>query len=160
MARVYLGLGSNVGEGPATIAGAFASLSGILVRPRLSRLWRSKAMYVEEQPDFVNAAASGDTELSPRELLAAVNRIEAEFGRDRGRERLKGPRTLDIDILLYGSLVVDEPELRIPHAGLRERLFALLPLLDLDPGLADPRDGRAYAEIAAALPPQGIYLLE
>jgi 2-amino-4-hydroxy-6-hydroxymethyldihydropteridine diphosphokinase len=116
-------------------------------------------MYIEDQPDFVNAAAAGDTELPPRELLAQIQAIEAAFGRDRGRERPKGERSLDIDILLYGSSVIDEPDLKVPHAALKERLFALLPLLDLDPVLRDPLGGEEYSDIARKLPDQGIYLL-
>jgi 2-amino-4-hydroxy-6-hydroxymethyldihydropteridine diphosphokinase len=160
MARVYLGLGSNVGDGAATIRAAFAELSDLLEDARLSRLWRSRAMYIVDQGDFVNAAACGDTELPPRELLSAVNGIEASFGRDRRRERPKGPRTLDIDILLYGGLVLRERDLTLPHAGLKERRFALQPLLDLDPELLDPEGGQAYSKILESLPPQGIYLLE
>jgi 2-amino-4-hydroxy-6-hydroxymethyldihydropteridine diphosphokinase len=155
-----LGLGSNVGDGAATIRAAFGRLSGsILAGARLSRLYRTKALYVEDQSDFVNAAAVGETSLGPRELLAAVNLLEAEFGRDRSRELPKGPRSLDIDILLYGDLVLDEPDLVIPHPGLAERRFALAPLLELEPGLRDPRGGPAYAGILASLPEQGIYLL-
>jgi 2-amino-4-hydroxy-6-hydroxymethyldihydropteridine diphosphokinase len=159
MARVYLGLGSNVGDSAGAIRAAFAELSTVLEGARLSKLWRTRPMYLAEQPDFVNAAACGDTELSPYALLEAIHAIEAAFGRDRSRELTKGPRSLDIDILLYGNLVVAEDALTIPHAGLKERLFALLPLLDLDPGLADPETGVAYSELAAALPPQGIYLI-
>jgi 2-amino-4-hydroxy-6-hydroxymethyldihydropteridine diphosphokinase len=117
-------------------------------------------MYVVDQPDFVNAAATGETELSPRELLTAVNGIEARFGRDRCRERPKGPRTLDIDILLYGDLILDESDLVLPHARLKERRFALEPLLDLDSTLLDPMSGEAYSRILESLPAQGIYLLE
>jgi 2-amino-4-hydroxy-6-hydroxymethyldihydropteridine diphosphokinase len=160
MARVFLGLGSNVGDGAATIRSAFAELSRILERPRLSKIWRSRPMYVEDQGYFTNAAACGETRLSPRELLASVNGIEARFGRDRERERPKGPRTLDIDILLFDDLVLREVDLILPHAGLRERRFALQPLLDLDPELSDPETGEAYAGILASLPAQGIYLLE
>jgi 2-amino-4-hydroxy-6-hydroxymethyldihydropteridine diphosphokinase len=160
MVRVFLGLGSNLGDRAATILSAFSELSRLLEGARLSRLWRSRALYLEEQPDFINAAACGATVLPPKALLGAVNAIEAAFGRDRSRERLKGPRTLDIDILLYGDSIVREPDLIIPHAGLRDRKFALLPLLDLDGGLCDPTSGEPYAQIAKALPDQGIYLLE
>jgi 2-amino-4-hydroxy-6-hydroxymethyldihydropteridine diphosphokinase len=160
MARVFLGLGSNVGDGAATIRAAFAELSRTLGGARLSRLWRSRALYVEDQPDFINAAAMGDTDLEPRAVLALINSVEAAFGRDRSLERPKGPRSLDIDILLFGDLRISSPELTIPHPGLKERLFALLPLLDLDGALADPSTGTPFAEIAEALPPQGIYLLE
>jgi 2-amino-4-hydroxy-6-hydroxymethyldihydropteridine diphosphokinase len=160
MARVFLGLGSNVGDSVHTIHFAFTELALVLSGARLSRLWRSRALYVEGQSDFVNAAVMGETELSPRSLLAILNAIEAAFGRDRSRERPKGPRSLDIDILLYGSLVLNEPDLIIPHTGLGERLFALIPLLDLDNGLLDPVSGVAFSSIAEALPPQGIYLIE
>jgi 2-amino-4-hydroxy-6-hydroxymethyldihydropteridine diphosphokinase len=160
MARVFLGLGSNVGDGAATIRAAFAELSRILDEARLSRLWRSRAMYLEDQDDFVNAAACGETSITPHELLAAVNGIEALFGRDRRSERPKGPRTLDIDMLLYGSFVIHESDLILPHAGLKERRFALQPLMDLDSGLRDPESGEAYSAILATLPPQGIYLME
>ena len=159
MARVFLALGSNQGDSPRLIRSAFDELSRLLFEPRLSRLWRTAPLYVEDQPDFVNAAASGETSLGPRELLAATQAIESTYGRDRSRERPKGPRSLDIDILLYDALVLDEPDLVIPHAGLKERLFALLPLLDLDPALRDPSSGESYASIAKTLPNQGIYLM-
>ena len=160
MAKVYLGLGSNVGDCAGTIHAAFGELSIFLNNARLSRLWCSRPLYLEDQPDFINAVAGGDCELSPRLLLVAINKIEKIFGRNRSRERKKGPRSLDIDILLYGSLIVTEPELIIPHAGLKERQFALLPLLELDPGLRDPMSGESYKAINEMLPRQGIYLLE
>ncbi len=160
MALVVLGLGSNLGDAAATIKAAFARLAaGILEDARLSRLYRSKPLYLEEQPDFVNAAAAGRASLGPRELLRELNRIEADFGRDRLRELRNGPRSLDIDILLYGDLVLDDPELILPHPRLAERLFALLPLLELEPGLIDPLGGEPYAKIAKSLPEQGIYLI-
>jgi len=160
MVTVYLGLGSNIGDGAAAIDGAFRELGGFLSAPRLSRHWRSKARYVEDQPEFVNAVAAGECSLPPRELLAQVNRVEAAFGRDRSRERFKGPRPLDIDILLYGNRLIAEPDLIIPHAGMRERKFVLLPLLELDPAARDPATGEAFLSILASLPPQGIYLRE
>lgn len=160
MVRVFLGLGSNIGDSISTIGSTFDELSSILVGVRLSRLWGSRAMYDEEQADFVNAAAAGDTDLAPRELLAALNGIENRMGRVRSADRPKGPRTLDIDILLYGNLVLHELDLTIPHAALKERRFALEPLLDLEPSLVDPVSGEAYSAILKSLPPQGIYLLE
>jgi len=160
MALACLGLGSNLGDGAATLRAAFGRLAdGVLRAGRLSRLYRTRPLYVEDQPDFINAAAVGETALAPRELLAAVHRVEAEFGRDRARERPKGPRSLDIDILLYDSLVLDEPDLVLPHPGLADQRFALAPLVELEPGLRDPRSGASYADILASLPEQGIYLL-
>jgi 2-amino-4-hydroxy-6-hydroxymethyldihydropteridine diphosphokinase len=160
MARVFLGLGANLGDCAGTIRAAFSELSRLLEGALLSRLWRSSPLYDEVQPDFINAAVMGDTDLSPHGLLSAVNAIETAFGRTRLHERPKGPRTLDIDILLYGSITLVEPDLKIPHAGLSERLFAILPILDLDEGLLDPVSGMAFSTIAKSLPPQGIYLLE
>lgn len=129
---------------------------------RASSVYRTKPRYDEDQAEFLNLVASGDTELSPRELLALTQGIEAKHGRDRAKERFKGPRPLDIDLLLYGELVMAEPELMIPHPGIEERAFVLVPLLEIEPELrapaAGPRGGRRYAEALALLPDQGIYL--
>ena len=160
METVFLGLGSNLGDGAATILAAARELGETLSELRISRLWHSKARYVENQPDFTNAVAMGRSALSPRELLAEVNRVEALFGRDRSKEIVKGPRPLDIDILLYGERLVVESDLVIPHPGMRERRFVLLPLLELAPELRDPVSSASFASILAALPPQGIYLSE
>ncbi|HET7839769.1 MAG TPA: 2-amino-4-hydroxy-6-hydroxymethyldihydropteridine diphosphokinase [Rectinemataceae bacterium] len=159
MALVFLGLGSNVGDSVATIKAAFAELAGELRNPKFSRLWRSRPRYMEDQPDFVNAAIAGETDLEPRALLGMIQGIEAAHGRDRSREQFKGPRPLDVDILLYGDRLIAEPDLLIPHPGLRERKFALLPLLDIAPRLVDPATGVRFSAIAASLPAQGIYLL-
>jgi 2-amino-4-hydroxy-6-hydroxymethyldihydropteridine diphosphokinase len=159
MALVYLGLGSNLGDSVATVRSAFLRLRNILAEARLSRLWRSRARYVEDQPNFVNAVACGQTELTPHELLHAINEIEADFGRDRSAELSKGPRPLDIDILLYGTRIIVEPDLIVPHPGLAERKFVLLPLLELSPGIIHPASGEPIVSILRALPPQGIYLM-
>ncbi len=124
---------------------------------RLSPLYRSAPRHVLDQPEFWNAAASGLWPGGPYALLARIHDIETAFGRNRAAERPKGPRTLDIDILLFGEFVLDDPELSVPHPLLRERLFALAPLLDLEPALRDPRTGFAYAEFAARLGDQGVY---
>jgi 2-amino-4-hydroxy-6-hydroxymethyldihydropteridine diphosphokinase len=101
---------------------------------------------------------TGYCSLAPYDLLSRIHEVEARFGRDRSRERRRGQRTLDVDILLYGDSVIDEPPaLQIPHPGLRERKFALLPLLELWPEAADPRDRSPLADLLAILPPQGIY---
>jgi 2-amino-4-hydroxy-6-hydroxymethyldihydropteridine diphosphokinase len=160
MVDIYLALGSNIGDSSAILRSAFAALNDCLVAARISRFWLSCARYIAGQPDYVNAAIHGRTRLSPRELLNKVNSIESAHGRDRSVETFKGPRLLDIDILLYGESLVAEPDLVIPHPGLRERKFALLPLLELDPSLREPHSGDRYADILASLPPQGIYLLE
>jgi 2-amino-4-hydroxy-6-hydroxymethyldihydropteridine diphosphokinase len=113
---------------------------------------------VVDQADFLNLVVCGYTGLSPRELLATVQGIEAEFGRDRSRERSKGPRTLDIDVLLYGDDALEIPELTLPHPGMLERAFVLVPLLELEPGLVHPVSRRPFSESIAAVSGQGIYL--
>ncbi|HTX73740.1 MAG TPA: 2-amino-4-hydroxy-6-hydroxymethyldihydropteridine diphosphokinase [Rectinemataceae bacterium] len=159
MPSVYFSLGSNVGDSPDILRTAIRDLAGALGPVRSSRLWHSRPRYVVDQPDYVNAALCADTEASPHELLDLAHRIEAAHGRDRSRERPKGPRSLDIDIVLYGDRLIVEPDLIIPHPGLAERKFVLLPLLELDPDLRHPATGEALASILQRLPAQGIYLM-
>lgn len=147
-----------MGDTRSVFTSAYEALTRCLRDKRLSSLYRTAPRYYADQPPFLNAVAYGITDLEPIELLRAVQAVEAEQGRDRGREISKGPRTLDIDILLYGDAVIDLPDLLVPHPGLPERLFALVPLLELAPALRDPRTGRYFSEIAARLSDQGIYL--
>jgi 2-amino-4-hydroxy-6-hydroxymethyldihydropteridine diphosphokinase len=103
---------------------------------------------VPDQPKFLNTAVCGYWDRSPWELLGALHLIEAAFGRDRNRERRWGERTLDIDILLFGDMVVSGgPELEIPHPRLKERIFALAPLVELLPESRDPLTGRLFRDI-------------
>jgi 2-amino-4-hydroxy-6-hydroxymethyldihydropteridine diphosphokinase len=158
---VVLGLGSNRGESRAILAGAVQRLGVILKGLRRASLFETKPIGVTDQSCFLNTAVCGFCELSPQELLAAIHRIEADFGRDRVRERRWGERTLDIDILIFGSEVVPEPPaLEIPHPRLRERAFALVPLLELLPDAADPLTGEPYRNILERLPDQGVKKLE
>jgi 2-amino-4-hydroxy-6-hydroxymethyldihydropteridine diphosphokinase len=106
----------------------------------LSSLRDTEPVGVVDQPEFLNGAVAIETTLSPRELLDALLRIERELGRVRGPERF-GPRTIDLDLLLYGDEVVDEPGLQVPHPRLHERKFALEPLAELDPDLEIPGRG-------------------
>ena len=101
-----------------------------------------------DQPRFVNGAAAVETELSPRELLERLLEVERALGRERTGPRY-GPRTVDLDLLLYGEETVDEPGLKVPHPRLAERAFALEPLVELDPGLVLP-DGRQVRDLLAA----------
>ncbi len=156
MPVAYLGLGSNRGRSREILDSAVGRLSAVLGGLRSSSVYESLPLYVTDQPPFLNMAVAGECDLSPIELLDAAQAIEAEFGRDRAVERRKGERTLDIDLLLFGDAVIDEPRLAIPHPGLLERKFALLPLLELEPGLALP-DGRRLADAFDALGTQGIY---
>jgi 2-amino-4-hydroxy-6-hydroxymethyldihydropteridine diphosphokinase len=157
MEKIWLGLGSNLGDSESLMSQACQLLRTSVSGLRVSRLWRSRARYVEDQPDFLNAVVSGHTLLEPEALLEELHRIEAELGRDRSASVPKGARTMDIDILLYGERIIARENLVIPHPGMRERKFVLLPLVELDPGLKDPVSGRLFLEFLAALPPQGIF---
>lgn len=132
-----IGLGANLGDAAATLRAAFDAIAG-LAGTRLvaaSPLYVTPAWGLEDQPDFVNAAARVETALAPGALLEALLEIERRFGRDRSREQRWGPRTLDLDLLLYGDAVIDLPGLQVPHPRLHERAFALVPLADVAPEL-------------------------
>ena len=138
--RVYLGLGANLGDPAATLAAARDTLAA-LPQGRLSAcssLYRTAPVGGPPgQPDYVNAAVELDTTLPPQELLERCLAIEARFGRQR-RERW-GPRSLDIDLLLYDALVSDDSRLTLPHPRLHLRRFVLEPLCELAPQLVHPR---------------------
>jgi 2-amino-4-hydroxy-6-hydroxymethyldihydropteridine diphosphokinase len=108
-------------------------------------------MYVIDQPRYLNAVGEAFSGSAPREMLSFLHRIEQSLGRDRAQEIRMGPRTLDLDILLCGSLVMDDPGLTIPHPRLAERLFVLVPLLEIAPDLRDPRTGAPYSRALAEL---------
>ncbi len=143
MTRAYIGVGANLGDREATIRAALGALPGVV---GVSQLRETDPVGVVDQPPFLNGAVALETELSPRELLDALLAVERELGRER-RERW-GPRTIDLDLLLYGDETIDEPGLTVPHPRLHERRFALEPLLDLDPDLAIPGRGRVVDLLA------------
>lgn len=140
-ARACIGLGGNVGDVAGTVRRAFDALAGLPQTRVLavSRLYRTPAWGVEDQPDFVNAAALVETMLAPQALLDGLLGIERAFGRER-RERW-GPRTLDLDLLLYDDRVIDVPGLHVPHPHLHERAFVLRPLADIAPDAMVPGQG-------------------
>ena len=138
----YIGIGSNLGESRAHVLTAFEALSR-LPRTKLvarSRLYRTRPFGPVRQGDFINAVAKLETQLTARELLSGIRGIEAAAGRIR--DERWGPRTLDLDLLLYGNERIDSPELTVPHPGIAERGFVLAPLLDVAPDLAVPGAGR------------------
>jgi 2-amino-4-hydroxy-6-hydroxymethyldihydropteridine diphosphokinase len=136
----YIGLGSNLGDREENLRGALERLSE-LGPLRASSFRETDPVGVTDQPRFLNAAAELETELGARELLGRLLEIERGLGRDRAVETRWGPRTIDLDLLLYGDEVLDEPGLTVPHPRLAERRFALEPLNELAPDLALP-DGR------------------
>lgn len=142
----YVGLGSNLQMPARQVESAIALLDDI-PRTRLvaaSSLYRSAPIGGIEQPDFVNAAAALLTRLRPSDLLAELQGIEARQGRERNAQRW-GPRVLDLDLLVHAGAVIDEPGITIPHPGIAERNFVLLPLLEIAPELVIPGLGRIAA---------------
>jgi 2-amino-4-hydroxy-6-hydroxymethyldihydropteridine diphosphokinase len=138
-----VGLGSNLGPREATLVRAvdlIAGVPGVQVL-ELSSFVETEPVGVTDQPDFVNGALAVETTLTARELLDALLEVERELGRDREEGERWGPRTIDLDLLLYGDEVVDEPGLTVPHPRLHERRFALEPLAELEPGLEIPGRG-------------------
>ncbi|HSG12626.1 MAG TPA: 2-amino-4-hydroxy-6-hydroxymethyldihydropteridine diphosphokinase [Gaiellaceae bacterium] len=150
MARAYVGLGANLGDREATLLRAvdlLGEVEGVRV-VGVSALRETDPVGVLDQPRFLNGAAAVETELTPRELLDALLGVERSLGRVRDGERW-GPRTVDLDLLVFGDVVVDEPGLRVPHPRLHERRFALEPLSDLDPTLEIPGRGTVSALLSA-----------
>jgi 2-amino-4-hydroxy-6-hydroxymethyldihydropteridine diphosphokinase len=137
--RAYIGIGANLGDREATIREAIRLLGDEVVA--VSQLRETEPWGYEEQPRFLNGAVLLETERPPRQLLDRLLEVERELGRVREGPRY-GPRAIDLDLLLYGDEVVDEPGLEVPHPRLHERAFALEPLLDLDPDVAIPGRGR------------------
>jgi 2-amino-4-hydroxy-6-hydroxymethyldihydropteridine diphosphokinase len=136
MTEALLAFGGNVGDARGTIANAIEMLcdgEDIVLRRRSSD-YRTPPWGVTDQPPFINAAIAVDTALSPRDLLIRMQAVERLFGRDRSREQRFGPRSLDIDLIAYGDIRLDEPDLVLPHPRLFERAFVLAPLAEIVPG--------------------------
>jgi 2-amino-4-hydroxy-6-hydroxymethyldihydropteridine diphosphokinase len=150
-ARAYIGLGSNLGDREATLTEALRRLGAVdgIAVVAVSSFRETDPVGVPDQPRFVNAAAELETSLRPHDLLDRLLEVERALGRDRAQEERWGPRTVDLDLLLYGDETVDEPGLEIPHPRLAERAFVLEPLLELDSELRFP-DGRPLRELGAS----------
>lgn len=154
----YIGLGSNLSQPQAQLLQALRMLNhpdiGRLVR--CSSFYTSKPMGPQDQPDYVNAVAAVETDLSPLDLLRVLQAIENDQG--RVRERRWGARTLDLDILLYGQQVIELPDLTVPHYGMADREFVLYPLYEIAPALQMP-DGQKLTSLLANCPANGLLTL-
>lgn len=156
MERVYIGLGSNLATPLEQLRSALAALAALPQTQLVaqSSFYASDPLGPADQPRYVNAVAALDTELSPLALLDALQTIELEQGRTRKAERW-GPRTLDLDILLFGERQLDEPRLTVPHYHMHARAFVLYPLAEIAPDLQLP-DDRALTELLDACPFVGL----
>ena len=149
MIRAYVGLGANLGEREEMLR---LALERLAAEPSIELIEASTLRETEpedflDQPRFLNGAAALETDLSPRQLLARLQLIECELGRRRACPRF-GPRVIDLDLLLYDTLVMNTPELEIPHPRLHLRRFALEPLAELEPDLEVPGKGPVRALLA------------
>jgi 2-amino-4-hydroxy-6-hydroxymethyldihydropteridine diphosphokinase len=154
---VYLGLGSNLGDRLAHLRDALDRLVRVVTLDRVSSVYDTAPVLVEDQPRFLNLVCAGHTVLDPLALLHATQRIERDLGRVAGPRY--GPRVIDIDLLLYDERVLAGPELILPHPQLTERAFVLLPLVEIAPDLRHPAFERRVVEYAAALNPADVLLL-
>lgn len=150
MPLVYIGLGANLGDRERTIRTALDRLDAnpAVEILRVSSLRETEPVGYADQPRFLNGVAALETTLGPRELLDLMLAVERDLGRTREGPRF-GPRTIDLDLLLHGQEVVDEPGLRVPHPRMAERAFVLEPLAELDPALQVPGRGPVQALLAA-----------
>ncbi|RJX33944.1 MAG: 2-amino-4-hydroxy-6-hydroxymethyldihydropteridine diphosphokinase [Desulfarculus sp.] len=151
--EVFIGLGSNLGSPRRHLLFALERLARApaYAPGAVSSLYRTAPVGRREQPPFYNAVCRGMYERTPHELLRALQALEAARGRQR-QERW-GPRTLDLDILLFGDMIIEEADLQVPHPRLHERGFVLIPLAELAPSLVLPRWGRTAAQLWQDLPP-------
>jgi 2-amino-4-hydroxy-6-hydroxymethyldihydropteridine diphosphokinase len=147
---VYLSLGSNLGDREANLRGAIEQLNELGSVVAVSSFYETEPVETGPQPWFLNCAVKLDTEKMPRQLIAAILNLEQGMGRQRRKE--KAPRTIDVDILLFGSSIVELPSLTIPHPRLHERRFVLEPLAEIAPDARHPVLKRSVRELRDSLP--------
>jgi 2-amino-4-hydroxy-6-hydroxymethyldihydropteridine diphosphokinase len=136
MAEVYIAVGGNVGDRAQNMTKGIEALdTGPVKITKRSKIYEADSWGPVPQGKYYDAVIKGETSLSPRDLLSELNKIEARFGRNRSKEIRYGPRPLDLDILLYDDLVLNEPDLQIPHPLMLERAFVVVPLAEIAPDL-------------------------
>lgn len=148
----YLSLGSNIGDREANLRDAIRRIGALGTVSKASSLYETEPVEFTEQPQFLNCTVELDTELSAHDLMRELLGIERALGRDREHAQPKGPRTIDIDILLYGDSVIDEPGLKIPHPAMHQRRFVLAPLAEIEPEAIHPVLERSVGELLDELP--------
>ncbi len=146
----HLSLGSNLGDRAANLRAAAAQLEVAGRLLAVSALYETQPLYVPDQPWFLNCVAAIESDKTPRELLKVTLQIEAAMGRVRLRD--KGARNIDIDVVLFGNYVVDEPGLKIPHPAMHQRRFVLEPLVEIAPEARHPGLGKTARQLLAELP--------
>ena len=147
----YIALGSNLGDREGTLRSAIAALRQLGSVDAISSFYETAPVGLVEQPDFLNAVIALRTALPPQELMAALLRIEQQHGRDRSVSVPKGPRTLDLDLLSYGDVVMETPALTLPHPSMAERRFVLAPLTEIAPQWRHPISGKSAATLLLEL---------
>jgi 2-amino-4-hydroxy-6-hydroxymethyldihydropteridine diphosphokinase len=154
--RIYLSLGSNLGNRTSNLEKALHSLSPLVDVVNQSSIYETEPWGVLDQPNFLNQVLEGETNLSPSELLEHVKGIEREMGRKPSRRF--GPRLVDIDILFYGDQIISEDGLTIPHKRMSERAFVLIPLKEIAPDLLYPGSPQTINDLASGVDPTGVVL--
>jgi 2-amino-4-hydroxy-6-hydroxymethyldihydropteridine diphosphokinase len=156
--RVAIALGSNQGDRLAHLRHAVDAIeaSGLLGAIRVSGAYETPPEKPEDGDPFLNAAVSGDSLMAPRQLLDGLLSIESRLGRMRTPGAQGGPRTIDLDLVLHGAWVLDEPGLHVPHPRFASRAFVLVPLAEIEPDLIEPRSGRRLHSLLAALAPASL----
>jgi 2-amino-4-hydroxy-6-hydroxymethyldihydropteridine diphosphokinase len=159
MPTAYIALGSNLesehGTRQETLSAAIRRLGRLGHLAARSSLYETEPVGYRDQPAFLNAVVALETQLEPLPLLRELLAIERELGRDRSRGPLKGPRTLDLDLLVMGDCIVAGEELSLPHPGLAQRRFVLAPLAEIAPELRHPETNQTATELLALLPDEG-----
>lgn len=147
----YIALGSNLGDREGYLCSAISALGQLGNLRAVSSLYETAPVGTVPQSDFLNAVAELQTRLQPEELLSALLQIEQQHGRDRSDAPPKGPRTLDLDLLSYGDVVMETASLTLPHPALAERLFVLVPLAEIAPQWRHPIGGKTTMQMLAEL---------